>query len=57
MPKGVSVGTLAIGEAGASNAGLLAAQILANSDAELAERINNFRSDQTQAVLSNPDPR
>lgn len=57
MPKGVSVGTLAIGEAGAFNAGLLAAQILANSDAELAERINNFRSDQTQAVLSNPDPR
>ena len=57
MPKGVSVGTLAIGEAGAFNAGLLAAQILANSDADLAGRINDFRSKQTEAVLANPDPR
>lgn len=57
MPKGVAVGTLAIGQAGAFNAGLLAAQILANSDAALASRIDNFREQQTAAVLANPDPR
>ena len=57
MPKGVAVGTLAIGEAGAYNAGLLAAQILATSDTELAQRIQDFRQQQTDTVLANPDPR
>lgn len=57
MPKGVAVGTLAIGTAGAFNAGLLACQILANHDAELAERLESFRKEQTDTVLGNPDPR
>ncbi|NIB44867.1 5-(carboxyamino)imidazole ribonucleotide mutase [Pseudomaricurvus alkylphenolicus] len=57
MPRGVAVGTLAIGGAGAFNAGLMAAQILANSDAELAKRIDAFRQEQTDTVLSSPDPR
>lgn len=57
MPKGVAVGTLAIGSAGAFNAGLLAAQMLANQDAELAARIEAFRAAQTETVLENPDPR
>src|SRR6185369_1929800 len=47
MPGGVPVGTLAIGEAGAKNAGLLAAQILALSDPALAERVAAFRAQQT----------
>lgn len=57
MPKGVAVGTLAIGTAGAFNAGLLACQILANQDAALAERIDAFRQQQTDDVLAQPDPR
>lgn len=57
MPKGVAVGTLAIGTAGAFNAGLLACQILANSDAALASRIDSFRQQQTDEVLAQPDPR
>lgn len=57
MPKGIAVGTLAIGAAGAFNAGLMAAQILANSDAELAQRLEAFRKAQTDTVLENPDPR
>jgi 5-(carboxyamino)imidazole ribonucleotide mutase len=57
MPKGVAVGTLAIGEAGAFNAGLMACQILANNDAALAERLEAFRKAQTETVLGNPDPR
>ncbi|MGV6989042.1 5-(carboxyamino)imidazole ribonucleotide mutase [Testudinibacter sp. P80/BLE/0925] len=57
MPKGIPVGTLAIGAAGAANAGLLAAQILANHDSALAERLRQFRAQQTQTVLDNPDPR
>jgi len=57
MPKGVAVGTLAIGVAGAFNAGLLASQILGNNDADLAARIEAFRTEQTETVLSNPDPR
>lgn len=57
MPKGVAVGTLAIGEAGAFNAGLLACQILANNDSALAERLDAFRQQQTETVLANPDPR
>ncbi|NHI01502.1 5-(carboxyamino)imidazole ribonucleotide mutase [Oceanimonas sp. MB9] len=57
MPKGVAVGTLAIGTAGAFNAGLLACQMLANNDAELAERLEAFRLEQTSTVLGSPDPR
>jgi 5-(carboxyamino)imidazole ribonucleotide mutase len=51
MPGGVPVATLAIGEAGARNAGLLAAQILALSDAALAERLAAFREAQTDSVV------
>ncbi|KMT66490.1 5-(carboxyamino)imidazole ribonucleotide mutase [Catenovulum maritimum] len=57
MPKGVAVGTLAIGEAGAFNAGLMASQILAVTDAEIADNIEAFRTQQTETVLANPDPR
>lgn len=57
MPRGVAVGTLAIGGAGAFNAGLMAAQILANSDSALAEKIDRFRSEQTDEVLAGSDPR
>ena len=56
MPAGVPVGTLAIGRAGAVNAALLAAAILAGSDADLADRLRRFRDAQTQAVLDGPDP-
>ncbi len=51
MPKGVPVGTLAIGEAGAANAALLAAAILALNDPALRERLKLFRTRQTAAVL------
>jgi 5-(carboxyamino)imidazole ribonucleotide mutase len=54
MPAGVPVGTLAIGKAGATNAGLLAASILALSDAALAERLEAFRKQQTEAVADAP---
>lgn len=57
MPRGIPVGTLAIGKAGAANAALLAAQILALHDAELAARLNHWRQTQTDEVLNNPDPR
>jgi len=57
MPKGVPVGTLAIGDAGAANAGLLAAQILAITDAALARRITDWRKAQTDAVAKEPDDR
>jgi 5-(carboxyamino)imidazole ribonucleotide mutase len=50
MPGGVPVGTLAIGKPGATNAGLLAAGILALSDAGLSERLAAFRAAQTDAV-------
>ena len=50
MPGGIPVATLAIGEAGAKNAGLLAAQILALSDAGLAQRLSAFRAAQTDGV-------
>jgi 5-(carboxyamino)imidazole ribonucleotide mutase len=50
MPAGVPVGTLAIGEAGATNAGLLAAQILALSDPQIAERVAEQRARQTASV-------
>ena len=51
MPGGIPVGTLAIGDAGAKNAALLAASILALHDAPLRERIQAFRAEQTRAVL------
>lgn len=57
MPKGVAVGTLAIGTAGAFNAGLLAGQILATNDTALADRIDAFRQQQTDEVLAKSDPR
>jgi 5-(carboxyamino)imidazole ribonucleotide mutase len=57
MPGGVAVGTLAIGDAGAKNAGLLAAQILATSDSELTQRLHQFQKNQTETILSQPDPR
>ncbi|MGC7590202.1 5-(carboxyamino)imidazole ribonucleotide mutase [Bisgaard Taxon 46] len=57
MPKGIPVGTLAIGPAGAANAGLLAAQILAAFDSSLLQRLKQFRENQTNVVLDNPDPR
>jgi 5-(carboxyamino)imidazole ribonucleotide mutase len=50
MPAGVAVGTMAIGEAGARNAGLMAAQILALSDLALAQRLTDHRARHTQAV-------
>ena len=56
MPKGVAVGTLAIGTAGAFNAGLLAIQILALHDERLAAQLDAFRTKQTQTVLANPIP-
>jgi 5-(carboxyamino)imidazole ribonucleotide mutase len=56
MPAGVPVGTLAIGRAGAVNAALLAAAILAGQDPDLRERLARFRAEQTQAVLDAPDP-
>ncbi|GAB2707622.1 5-(carboxyamino)imidazole ribonucleotide mutase [Aliiglaciecola aliphaticivorans] len=52
MPKGVAVGTLAIGEAGAANAGLLAAQVIALHDKEVAEAVIAFRKKQTDTVLA-----
>jgi 5-(carboxyamino)imidazole ribonucleotide mutase len=54
MPAGIPVGTLAIGEPGATNAGLLAAAILATSDAALAERLRAFRAEQTDSVAETP---
>ena len=54
MPGGIPVGTLAIGKAGAKNAGLLAAQILALSDTELAQRLQSWRAAQTEAVSQHP---
>ena len=56
MPAGVPVGTLAIGPPGAVNAALLAASILAAGDDGIRERLARFRSEQTAAVLADPDP-
>jgi 5-(carboxyamino)imidazole ribonucleotide mutase len=56
MPAGIPVGTLAIGNAGATNAALLAASILAVSDPAVRAALDRFRADQTAAVLDNPDP-
>lgn len=57
MPAGIPVGTLAIGRAGAVNAGLLAAAVLALHDPAVATALEHWRSKQTQAVLEQPDPR
>lgn len=57
MPRGIPVGTLAIGKAGAANAALLAAQILALYDVDLADRLRQWRQQQTDEVLKHPDPR
>lgn len=54
MPAGIPVGTLAIGEAGAANAGLLAASILATNDEALSERLQAFRAEQTASVAERP---
>ena len=54
MPAGIPVGTLAIGEAGATNAGLLAAAILATADPKLAQRLEAFRAAQTDSVAERP---
>ena len=56
MPGGIPVGTLAIGEAGAKNAGILAAQIVANEDEVVRKKVAAFRAKQTQDVLDNPNP-
>lgn len=55
MPAGVPVGTLAIGKAGAANAGLLAAAILANGDPALAGRLEAWRQRQTDSVAERPE--
>lgn len=55
MPAGVPVGTLAIGQAGAANAGLLAAAILALGDEALAARLDEFRAAQTASIPDNPE--
>jgi 5-(carboxyamino)imidazole ribonucleotide mutase len=55
MPKGIPVGTLAIGEAGAANAGLMAAAIVALQDPAVATKLQAFRTAQTAAVLANDD--
>ena len=52
MPKGIPVGTFAIGEAGAANAGLFAVALLASTDAALADKLDAFRADQTASVLA-----
>lgn len=57
MPGGVPVATMAIGEAGARNAGLYAASILGLQDAALRDRLDDWRGQQTRQVLDAPDPR
>lgn len=57
MPSGVPVATFAIGPAGAGNAALFAIAMLALEDRALADALDRFRSEQTQAVLARPDPR
>jgi 5-(carboxyamino)imidazole ribonucleotide mutase len=57
MPAGIPVGTLAIGRAGAINAALLAAAILANKHPQFRQALKQYRTAQTQAVLDKPDPR
>ncbi len=55
MPKGIPVGTLAIGPAGAANAGLFAAAILARTDPRVREALAKFRREQTEAVTETPE--
>ena len=57
MPSGVPVATFAIGAAGAKNAALFAAAILANEHADVRAALDAFRAAQTAAVLAKPDPR
>jgi 5-(carboxyamino)imidazole ribonucleotide mutase len=57
MPAGIPVGTLAIGKAGAINAALLAAAIISNKHPQYRDALNDFRREQTEGVLANPDPR
>jgi 5-(carboxyamino)imidazole ribonucleotide mutase len=56
MPAGIPVGTVAIGKAGAINAALMAAAIVANNDAAVAKALDAYRSRQTERVLEQPDP-
>ncbi|MEM6511787.1 MAG: 5-(carboxyamino)imidazole ribonucleotide mutase [Pseudomonadota bacterium] len=56
MPAGIPVGTMAIGRAGAINAALLAAAIVANEDASVASALDDYRHRQTERVLADPDP-
>ena len=55
MPKGVPVGTLAIGEAGAANAGLLAASIIALQDPAVADKLDAFRQAQSDKIGESPE--
>lgn len=55
MPKGVAVGTLAIGDAGAANAGLLAAQVIGSFDSSVRKRVHEFRTEQKEKVMANSD--
>ena len=55
MPKGIPVGTLAIGEDGAINAGLLAASIIANNNPAVKKRLNNWRLSQTKSIKKKPN--
>lgn len=57
MPAGIPVGTLAIGQAGAINAALLATSILANKYPKFKKTLDQFRKEQTKKILKNPDPR
>jgi len=57
MPGGIPVGTLAIGDAGAKNAGILAAQIVGNHNEKIRKKVAKFRSEQTQNILDNPNPK
>lgn len=57
MPAGVPVATLSIGKAGAINAALLAASILSNQHSQILQALQQYREQQTQTVLANPDPR
>jgi 5-(carboxyamino)imidazole ribonucleotide mutase len=57
MPAGIPVATFAVGEAGAKNAALFAAAVLALEDAAVAKKLKKFRSEQTKNVLKEPDPR
>lgn len=57
MPRGIPVGTLAIGAAGAANAALLAAAMLGNKYPAIRETLRQYRAKQTQNILDHPDPR